>query len=118
MAKQSSNVISRGRNRRNLDPSMRSISTNATASLGGVETTVITVNLSVPCSLNGVPQYLTVGANGALPVSAVMSSPSQVALTYAATQAASTLLTVPANDPALRTQTGGYVNPTSFDPNP
>jgi hypothetical protein len=47
-----------------------------------------------------------------------MITPTQVALTYALTQDASTLLTVPAGDPALRTYTGGFVDPTSFDPVP
>lgn len=115
---QSSNVRSRGRNRRNIPQESRPTSTDATATLASTILAIVTLNLSVPCTLNGIPQYPTLGVNAGLPVSAVMITPTQVALTYAATQAASTHLKVPPGEPALRTYSGGYVNAATIDPSP
>lgn len=118
MAIQQSNILTRGRNRRNLGSGQIPVPTGIIATGLSVSTVTVTISLSVPASLRGVPQYLTTGVNGALPVSATLSSPQVLVLTYAADQTASTLITVPANDPAVRSYDGGYVQPTSFDPSP
>jgi hypothetical protein len=118
MPKQSTNILSRGRNRRNLDRSNHPAGANAVATLNESSMESISLNLSVPCSLTGIPQYLTTGVNGGLPISATMNSPTLITLVYAATQAASSNLNIPVNDPALRTYSGGYVDPADIDPNP
>lgn len=112
---QSTNILSRGRNRRNIPASARKSPAAIIASDPVISTTKITLTLSLPAMLSGIPQFLTAGVNGALPVSAQLTAPNTLELTYAATQAASTTLTIPENDPALRTYLGGFVAAQVFD---
>lgn len=69
----------------------------------------VTVLLSIPSTLAGVPQWATTGANGALPISARLVTPTTLELTYPLIQAAGALLTVPSIDSSVRGYTGGYV---------
>lgn len=108
-------IINR-RNRRNIDSGIPGNPNDAAVTAVGIATVTVTLTLNAPCSLSGVPQVLSVGANGSLPVSASMTDPSHVALVYALTQAASTDFIVPNQDPALRTYTGGYVAAGTFQP--
>lgn len=81
-----------------------------------IATVNVTFTLSAPASLakdesgvNLIPQILSVGANAGLPTAVAIISPTQVRLTYAATQAASTQFIWPNRDPAVRSYSGGYV---------
>lgn len=88
--------------------------TSVTATVDEVSVEVITLALSVPVSLSGVPQYPTTGVNGGLPVSAELLSPLSLALTYGDDQSASTDLTIPPVDPAVRSYSGGHVVPVTL----
>lgn len=108
--KQGSNIKSRGRNRRNLPVNSQPINVNA--SLSGIVKGGLTLTgfLSVPCTLDGVPRFQSAGPLPSFPIAALMISPSEVRLTYQTAQTTASTLTVPANDPALRTFSGGFIN--------
>lgn len=74
---------------------------------------VLTVVFDQPVALKGVPQYGT-GVAGADPVSAVLTTPTTVAITYDVAIAAAAELQVPFEDPAVRNASGGFVSPTGF----
>lgn len=75
---------------------------------------VLTLTFDQPVVLKGVPQYTTSVA-GATPVSATSPSIDSVAITYSATIAAATTLTVPSPvEPAIRSKDGGYVANSTF----
>jgi hypothetical protein len=76
-------------------------------------TTVVTVTFDQPVSLNGVPAYTTDVA-GAEAVSAVMTSPTTVAITFDASVAAATELNIPYEEPAVRNSSGGFVSTSTF----
>lgn len=71
----------------------------------------ITVTTNTPVSLSGIPQLLT--DTGKLPVSATRPTLFTVVLVYD-TPGSVTSVTVPQNDPAIRSSTGGYLSPGSF----
>jgi hypothetical protein len=104
------------RNRRNFDPSNQPGGVNALCTDVAISTVTVTLTFNQPVSLNGVPQVLSVGANGSLPTAAAQLSATQVNLTYAATQAASTDFIVPERDPAIRTYSGGFAQAGTFQP--
>jgi len=80
---------------------------------GAAAGNTIPVVLTSPCSLNGVPQFLaTVAAAPAAPVSAVMTTPLLCTLTYSG--APTSPLVIPFEDPALRNNAGGYVQPGTY----
>lgn len=110
MAIQSTNVKSRARNRRNIPANSRIAPGGVNAAFVSVATVKIVLALDVPVSLVGIPQFATTGANGSLPIAAAMTSAQTLELTYALTQAASTEITIPAGDSALRSYAGGLVN--------
>ena len=70
---------------------------------------VATVVFDQPVALNGVPQYATDIA-GVTPVSAALTSPTTVAITYSATVATAGRLDVPYEEPAVRNSSGGFVS--------
>jgi hypothetical protein len=74
---------------------------------------VVTVTLDQSVSLQGTPQY-AVDVVGAEPVSAELTSPTTVAITYDVAVAAATTLTIPYEDPAVRNASGGFVSTSTF----
>ena len=60
-----------------------------------------------------VPQ-ITTDVAGAEPISAVQTAPNTVAITFDATIAAATSLTIPPRDGAIRNASGGFVTSTYF----
>ena len=70
--------------------------------------TVLTVVFNQPISLNGVPQY-AVDVAGVTPVSAAMTSPTTITITYSGAITAATGITIPYEEPAVRNSSGGYV---------
>ena len=71
-------------------------------------TTVLTVTFDQAVALKGLPQY-TVDPAGPTPVSAARTSPTTVAITYTASIATITGVTIPYEDPAVRNSVGGFV---------
>lgn len=61
-------------------------------------------------TLKGVPQYTT-NIVGITPLSAVLSAPDTLELTFSADVSAATTLNVPPEEPAIRNASGGYVTP-------
>jgi hypothetical protein len=77
-------------------------------------TTVLTLTFDQPVVLKGVPQYTTDVA-GATAVSATSPSIDTVAITFSATIAAATSVTIPSPvEPAVRNMDGGYVADSTF----
>lgn len=71
----------------------------------------ITITTNTPVSLRGIPQILT--DTGKLPVSATRPTLFTVVLVYD-TPGSVTEVTVPQNDPAIRSGTGGFLAPGTF----
>lgn len=71
----------------------------------------VTLTFTVPVSLTGIPQLLT--NTGKLPVSATRPTLFTVVLVYD-TPGSVTSVTMPQNDPAIRTGTGGYCPAGTF----
>ena len=76
-------------------------------------TTVMTIVFDQAVSLKGVPKYTTDLA-GVTAVSAAMTSPTTLAVTFSATVATATELNIPFEDPAVRNASGGYANAGTF----
>ena len=72
---------------------------------------VATVTFDQPVALSGVPQYTSDLAP--TPVSAAMTSPTTVAITYSGAVATATALNVPYEEPAVRNASGGFVSTSS-----
>src|SRR5262245_23842232 len=72
-------------------------------------TTVLTVTFDQPIALTGVPAYTT-DIVGAEPVSATMTGPTTIAITYDSSVAAATELNIPYEEPAVRNSSGGFVS--------
>lgn len=104
------------RNRRKLDTAVTTGGNDTLLPTVTIALTVVTFTFNQPVSLKGVPQIQSVGANASLPLSATRPTPTTVACTYAATQAASTSFVIPDKDPAIRTYTGGFARPGSVFP--
>lgn len=71
----------------------------------------VLLTFDAPVILQGIPQLLT--DTGKLPVSATQPSDKTVQLVYD-TPGSVTTVTVPANDPAIRTSTGGLLPAGTF----
>jgi hypothetical protein len=99
------------RNRRGRSKSATPLRLPLVPSVVDFTTPNIDLTFPVPVVLSGVPQFLTNTTK--LPVSAVRTSPNIVRLAYD-TPGSVTSITVPANDPALRSSTGGYVSAGTF----
>ena len=82
--------------------------TNATAAAS-----VLTITFDQPVILKGVPKYTTDIA-GATAVSAAMTNPTTLALTFSAAVATATEVTIPFEDPGIRNAVGGFVADTTF----
>lgn len=80
-------------------------------------TPVLTVTFDQPVSLKGCPtSWITTGLTpNQNPVSAVLTAPNVIALTFGGGSiAAATGLTITPNDPAVRTATGGFAAAPTF----
>lgn len=73
-----------------------------------VDLSVLTVEFDQAVILKGVPQY-AIDVVGAEPLSAVMSDPMTLELTYSQSVALGTAITIPFEDPGIRSSVGGYV---------
>ena len=76
-------------------------------------TTVVTVTFDQVVFLKGVPNYST-DVLGADAVSAVMTSPTTIAITFDSSVAAATELNIPYEEPAVRNSSGGFVSTSTF----
>src|SRR5688572_19784463 len=76
----------------------------ASASKSG---SVLTVTFDQVVRIKGVPQYTTTVA--AEPISAVLTSPTTLALTFDAAITAATAFTIPFEDPGIQNGVGGFV---------
>lgn len=74
---------------------------------------VMTIVFNQPVCLKGVPQYTT-NLAGVTPVSASLTSPTTLSLTFSATVATATEVRIPSEEPAIRNSSGGFVSPTTF----
>jgi hypothetical protein len=74
---------------------------------------VVTVEFDQVIALNGTPKYTTDVA-GADATSAVQTSPTTIAITFDASVAAATELTIPYEEPAVRNASGGFVSTSTF----
>ena len=74
---------------------------------------VVTITFNQPVRLSGVPQYTTDVA-GADPISAVLTSPNVLAVTFDAAVAAATEVRIPYEEPAIRNSSGGFVSTSTF----
>ena len=74
---------------------------------------VLTITFDQPVILKGVPQYTTDIA-GANPVSAAMTNPTTLALTFSAAVATATEVRIPFEDPGIRNAVGGFVADSTF----
>lgn len=87
-----------------------------TSPIAVISITPAGVNVSIEfdqsVSLNGVPQYTT-NIAGANPVSAAMTAPTILQLTFDADVSLATLVNVPYEEPGVRNSSGGFVTPTS-----
>lgn len=73
----------------------------------------MTFNQVVTLRRGEVPQY-TVNVAGADPLSAALTNPTTLALTFDAAITTATTVTIPPEDPAIRSQNGGFVADTTF----
>jgi hypothetical protein len=74
---------------------------------------VLTITFNQTVKLKGVPRYTTDVA-GADAVSAVLSNPTTLLVTFDAAIAAATLVTIPFNEPAVQSTVGGFVADSTF----
>ena len=85
------------------------IAVTAASALGSV----LTVTFDQPVALNGTPAYTTDVA-GAEAVSAALTSPTTVAITFDASVASATEISIPYEEPAVRNASGGFVSTSTF----
>ena len=69
---------------------------------------ILTVEFDQPVSLSGVPKY-AVDVVGADPISAALTTPTTLRITYDTSVAAATEVTIPYEEPAVRNASGGFV---------
>lgn len=80
---------------------------NAMITAASVNTTVLSLTFDQVISLDGVPGIVTDIAE--TPVSAVLTSPTTVDVTFSGDLTGAAVTIVPLNDPAIRTRSGGWV---------
>ena len=74
---------------------------------------VLTITFDQPVALKGVPQYTTDVA-GAEPVSAELTDPMTLAITFSAAVAAATEVRIPYEEACVRNASGGFVSTSTF----
>ena len=72
----------------------------------------ITIVFNQTVSLKGVPQYTTNLA--VTPISATLSTPTTLVVTFSGAVTTATTLNIPFQDPAVRNASGGYADAGSF----
>ena len=97
---------SRGRAKQRQETPVRIANATAVGS-------VLTVTFDQPVTLKGIPAY-AVDVPTVTRVSAEMSSPTTLEITFSGSVAAATEITIPVNDPGIRSTVGGYVADTTF----
>jgi hypothetical protein len=73
---------------------------------------VVTIEFDQTVSLKGVPQYTTNLA--VTPVSATLTNPMTLALTFSGPVTTATEVNIPFGEPAIRNASGGYANAGTF----
>src|SRR5687768_17437030 len=76
-------------------------------------TTKITVTYDQPVALNGVPAYTT-NLAGVTASSAIATGPTTIEITFSASVATATTLTIPYEEEAVRNASGGFVSTSTF----
>ena len=76
-------------------------------------TNTLTVVFNQPVSLSGLPAYTTT-VSGVTVVSAALTSPTTLQLTFSASVATATTFTIPFEDAAIRNASGGYAISGTF----
>lgn len=99
------------RNRRGRSKNVNPLRLTLRASVIEFATPDIDLTFPVPVVLSGIPQWLT--NTSKLPISATKTGPNTVNLVYD-TPGQVTSVTVPENDPALRSASGGYAAAGTF----
>ncbi|HEV8605018.1 MAG TPA: hypothetical protein VGQ99_06610 [Tepidisphaeraceae bacterium] len=74
---------------------------------------VMTIVFNQPVSLKGIPQYTT-DLPGVTPISASLTNPTTLSLTFSATVATATEVRIPFEDPGIRNAVGGFVSDSTF----
>ena len=74
---------------------------------------VLTVVFDQPVILKGIPAY-AVDVVGPTRVSAALTAPNTLAITFSAAVAAATEITIPFEDPGIRSAVGGFVADSTF----
>ena len=92
----------------NPQPTTPIVITSASAAVA-----VVTITFNQPVSLSGLPAYTTDLA-GIEPLSAVLSSPTTLALTFSADVSTATALNIPYEEPSVRNVSGGFVATSTF----
>jgi len=99
------------RNRAKGDPAIRAKGTTVTVA-ASIVAGKARLTFNAPVSVQGLPAGITVA--GQSPAAVTIVSPTVIDLTYAAPVAAADVLVLPANEPMLRSQSGGYVAATTL----
>jgi hypothetical protein len=99
------------RNRRGRSKNVNPLRLTLVPSIIDFVTPNITLTFPVPVVLTGLPQWLT--NTGKLPDSATRPTPNTVVMHYD-TPGSVTTVTVPENDPAIRSASGGYAAAGTF----
>jgi hypothetical protein len=99
------------RNRRGADPSMRSNGIPPVITGADFTTPNIVVTYDQPIQLNGIPQYET--NTSKVPTAATQTGDNTISLAYD-TPGVVTSITIPANDQAVHSRTGGVVQAGTF----
>ena len=74
---------------------------------------VMTISFNQPVSLKGIPAWTT-NIAGVTAILASLTTPTILSLTFSASVATATGLIIPFEEPAIRSASGGYVNPGTF----
>ena len=74
---------------------------------------VVTIVFNQAVTLDGVPAYTT-NLAGVTAISAALTAPDTIQVTFSATIAAATSLNIPFRDPAIRNSSGGYLTSNTF----
>ena len=74
---------------------------------------VLTIVFAQPVILKGVPKYTT-NLAGVTAISAAMTTPTTLAVTFSAAVTTATTLNIPYEEPAVRNSSGGFVSDSTF----
>jgi len=97
----------------NKEPARPKVATPIRIVSATKSTTTATIVFNQPVVQKGTPAYTT-NLAGITALSATMTSPTTLVITFSASIATATTLTIPFMEPAIRNQVGGFVADTSF----